>query len=516
MPQSNQTKIRWWPLAAFCLLYLGALISVWTGEVLDRQNRITHTLGYSLLLGFGTFVWLLFFARLQARTRWRVVGSFGALLVLLFATVRIQGVSGDLLPVLAWRWSKSADSQLDSKLQTAIGTPGLAIQETDHDFPRYLGPTGDAVLTKPRLFSDWQARPPRELWRIPVGLAWSGFAVVGNCAVTMEQRGNQEMVICYDLQTGKSRWQYGVTTRYQDTVGGDGPRTTPAMVGGKVYALGATGMLSCLDLANGRKLWSVDVLAENNAFPPTYGVSASPVVLEDRVLVVAGGEPGRCLVAYDRHSGLMLFGGGDDTPGYSTPVPTQIAGVDQYLLFNGDALASYDAGDGAELWRFPWPPGSEHVSQPIPISGGRVFLSSGYGIGARMIQVHSDGEQFSVRQLWSSLSMKAKFTVIVHRDGYFYGLDDGVLACIDAERGERRWKRGRFGHGQLLLVGDTLLVLGESGDVALVKAVPDDYHELAHIEEVIHGKTWNPLALAGQHLLVRNSTEAVCLALPLE
>lgn len=516
MPEPNPTKIRWWPLVALCLLYAAALVQVWTGEVLDRQSRTTHTLGYSLLLGFGVFIWLLFFGRLHARTRWRIVGSFALLMVLAVATVRIRGVSGDLFPILDWRWSNPADSTLDSTQQTAVGTPDTAIQPTDHDFPRYLGPNGNGVLDGPRLSGDWQARPPRELWRIPVGLGWSGFAVQGDCAVTMEQRGTEEMVICYDLRTGKPRWQYGITVRYQDTVGGDGPRTTPALAGGKVYALGATGILSCLDLANGHKLWSVDVMAENNAVPPTYGVSASPVVFEDRVLVVAGGEAGRCLVAYDRHSGLMLFGGGDDAPGYSTPVPTQIAGVDQYLLFNGDALAGYDAGDGAELWRYPWPPGSEPVSQPIPLDGGRVFLSSGYGIGARLIQVDSDGEKFAARQLWSSLKMKAKFTVIVHREGYFYGLDDGVLACIDVEQGERRWKRGRFGHGQLLLVGDTLLVLGERGEVALVKAVPDDYHELARRDEVLHGKTWNPPALAGDHLIVRNSTEAVCLVLPLE
>ncbi len=516
MPEPKPHKIRWWPLVTLCLLYAAALIRVWTGEVLDRQSRTTHTLSYTLLLGFGVFAWLFFFGRLQARTRWRIVGSFALLLVLAVATVRIRGVSGDLLPILAWRWTSSSDSGLDSSAQTAIGTSDAAVQATDHDFPRYLGPNGNGVLDRPRLAGDWQTRPPKELWRIPVGLAWSGFAIQGDCAVTMEQRGSEEMVICYDLQTGKTRWQYGITVRHQDTVGGDGPRTTPALAGGKVYALGATGVLSCLDLADGHKLWSVDVMAENNAVPPTYGVSASPVVLEDRVLVVAGGEPGRCLVAYDRHSGLMLFGGGDDLPGYSTPVPTQIGGVDQYLLFNGDALAGYDAGDCAELWRFPWPAGSEPVSQPIPLAGGRVFLSSGYGIGARLIQVDSDGEKFSTRQLWSSLKMKAKFTVIVYRDGFFYGLDDGVLACIDVEKGERRWKRGRFGHGQLLLVGETLLVLGERGEVALVKAVPDDYHELARRDEVLHGKTWNPPALAGDHLLVRNSTEAVCLILPLE
>jgi outer membrane protein assembly factor BamB len=193
----------------------------------------------------------------------------------------------------------------------------------------------------------------------------------------------------------------------------------------------------------------------------------------------------------------------------------ELAGRAQVLLFNGEALAGHDPDDGSVLWSFPWPSGSEHVSQPLVLSDNRVFLSSGFGVGGKLLEITEQNGRQQAGLVWESNRLKAKFTNVVYRDGYFYGLDDGIMACIDAGAGVRQWKRGRHGHGQILLVGDVVLILSEQGSVVLVSAQPDAYQELASFD-VIQGKTWNHPTLAGTFLLVRNAEEAACLRLPVQ
>ena len=511
---SPRPPIRWWPLPVTAAAYGLALAFLWRGDTLNRQALWTATLLLGMLWLLAVVVWLLFFARLRRKGRLIVLAVAVGLSATAAATLEIRGVSGDVLPILGWRWSPRADAGLATEAAPGAAD-AAAVHATDHDYPRFLGPHGDGVLPDTRLAEDWTAHPPEELWRIEVGLGWSAFAVMGDVAVTMEQRGDQEMVTCYDLHTGTLRWLHGVAARHVDTLGGDGPRATPTLYDGRVYSLGAGGLLQCLDLLTGNPVWSVDILEDNGAAAPPFGVSASPLVQGDHVIVPAGGPDGRSLVIYDRHSGARLAAGGNDAAGYATPVPARLVDINQLLVFNNDALAGHRADDAALLWRFPWPQGSEHVCRPIPLPGNRVFLSSGYGVGARLLQLKPGMAGPEVRELWAARTLKAKFCNVFYHQGAFYGLDDGIMACIDEKDGRRRWKSGRYGHGQMMQVGNHFLVISERGTLALVRIDPDKHDERASLQ-VLQGKTWNHPALAGDLLLLRNDREAVCLRLALE
>jgi outer membrane protein assembly factor BamB len=303
--------------------------------------------------------------------------------------------------------------------------------------------------------------------------------------------------------------------RWDDPLGGPGPRATPTIADSRVYSLGGTGVLNVLDLQSGELVWSRNVVEENGAKAPTYGVSSSPLIVGDAVVIAAGGPDGRSLVAYHRETGEELWSGGDDPAAYSSPVLARLAGRSTILLLSDDNVVGHDAADGTVLLSYPWLP-TEKVSQILLLPGERLFVSSGYGVGAKLLGLRaSDSEGLEVELVWESRAMKAKFTNVVHRDGYLYGLDDGILACVDASNGERMWKGGRYGHGQVILVHDLLLVLAEDGRVALVEADPGAHRELGSFA-ALKGKTWNHPALAGGLLVVRNDREAACYELPLD
>ena len=245
-----------------------------------------------------------------------------------------------------------------------------------------------------------------------------------------------------------------------------------------------------------------------------WGISCSPLVLDTLVVVSAGGPDERSLVAYHRQNGAFVWGGGTDKAGFSSPRLVTLAGREQILIFNNHSVVAHDPQSGAPLWRQPWDR-AECIANPLPLPGDRVLVSSGYGIGAKLYQVNAapNGE-LTTDIVWKSPRLKAKFANMVYRDGFVYGLDDGVLVCLDPQDGKRRWKRGRYGHGQLILIDDILLIMSESGDVLLVEARPDRHVELARMT-AFDGKTWNPPAFATPYLLVRTDSEAACYELAL-
>jgi outer membrane protein assembly factor BamB len=454
-------------------------------------------------------LWLLAFSRMRWRMR---LGWFAVVLGFIAsmgAAFRIRGVTGNLVPILEPRW---VHRSLSSPSLTATNA-GVASIPGAADFPQFLGPNRNAVLRGPRLATNWVAQRPPELWRQPVGAAWSGFAVSGAVALTQEQRGEEECVVAYDLRTGQALWSHGDRVRYFTTLAGEGPRATPTVTGSKVLAQGATGLLNCLDLATGRVLWSKDILKENQSHVPSWGFSSSPLVVGDLVVVGAGGHQDRSVVAYRVADGSFAWGGGRRGSTYSSPALTSLDGVRQVVLF-GDALVGHDLTTGNSLWQASWPGGHPHIAMPIFVGTNDVIVSSGYGTGSGRFHVQRDGSgQWSVKPVWRTNRMKAKFTNLVLFRGCIYGLDDGIMACLDAETGEFKWKDGKYGHGQVLLVGELLLVLAESGEVVLVDPRPDELRELTRFS-ALHDKTWNPPALAGEYLLVRNDKEAACFRLP--
>ena len=497
---------RWWPLALIAVAAGGGLLWFRTGQFTDTQDRVIGAMVTMILALIALLIWLLCFSRLSW-TR-RLQGLLGFLLLsgsswLFFPIV---GVTGDLVPIVRFRWSEAADRRVDPTF------PGgdLLIR----DYPQFQGPGRNAVVTDLRLATDWTSQPPRLLWRRPVGPAWSAFAVSGMTAITQEQHGDQEAVIAYHLLSGQILWRHDAPGRYSNPIAGTGPRATPTVSGDRVYVMGARGTLTSLDLTSGRRLWSSNVVEESGGGNPIWGNSCSPLVTGGLVIVSAGGQDNRSLVALDRFSGEVVWHHGRSRSGYSSPQLRKLGGIDQILIFNHDSVAGHAAVDGSLLWQTPWSRQRPNVAQPLLLPGDRVLVSSGYGVGAELYQVSRNGREWQVDPIWKTPRLKSKFANLIHFNGYIYGLDNGIMVCIDLADGSLRWKRGRYGHGQMILVDELLLLLSEKGELVLIRPNPDSLQELSRLP-VLEGKTWNPPALAGQLLLVRNDRWAACYRLPL-
>jgi len=535
---------RWWPALAIAVLTIVAVIYIWTADFSSRQMQVQWTLQSLILAVLLLLVWLLFFSRLRWKVRLISTGAVILMLGLIPALFRMRGVSGDILPILEWRWAKQTVEALPPGFSSAADTIAAIMPEaapislqaapaqrapepsmptkgkisslTARDYPQFLGPNRDAKVHGIRLSRDWSKHPPQPLWRQPIGAGWSAFAVAGNLAITQEQRGAQEIVAAYDLKSGRVKWSHGDSTGYVSAITGDGPRATPTIAQNRVYTLGATGILNCLDLKTGQRLWSKNIIDDNDSQINNWGMSGSPLVFDSLVVVNAGGRNGKSLAAYHQHTGEKIWSGGNDRTAYSSPLVATLAGIRQILIFNQNNVVAHDPASGQILWQHAWPSGSECVAQPVPLPDDRVLVSSGYGIGCKLFHIQrGEGNALHASLIWETNRLKAKFTNVVHRDGYIYGLDDGILVCLDLADGERAWKAGRYGHGQMIGVDDLLLIQAESGDVVLVEANPAAHHELARFA-ALNGKTWNNPALAGAYLLVRNDREAACYKLPLE
>lgn len=444
--------------------------------------------------------------------------------------LRIDGVSGRLVPQFSFRWTPPPDRLLTLPA-VATDAPEVDLRTTTpNDFPQFLGPHRDLVAPSVPLDRDWHARPPRLVWRQPIGAGWSGFSVVHGYAVTLEQRGDDELVTCYEAATGRACWSHAVAARHQTVLGGVGPRSTPTIDQGLVYALGATGVLRCLDGATGRLVWMDDLLARCGVSPDqdldavAWGRAASPLVVDDLLVVPLGGPAGgpyRSLIAFDKRSGHVRWLGGTSQVSYASPSLLTVDGTRQIVIVNEASVSGHRVEDGVELWSHPWPGGSTSnasVSQAVSVGPSLLLLSKGYGVGSSLIEVQCDGDgQWTTRTCWAQTGLlKTKFTNLAVHDGYAYGLSDGILECAEVRTGQRRWKErrsGNFGHGQLLLVGDLLLVSAEAGAVALVEANPDRFVKLGEFA-ALDDQTWNTMCLTGPYLLVRNAVEAACYELP--
>jgi outer membrane protein assembly factor BamB len=495
---------------------LVGILQVFPG--MDNAHRFLASAAATALTCFILLLFGIFGTGLRWPIRLVLLAAVIAAGVGIRQSVRIAGVTGDIWPTFTWRWSEKKD--FDLVAQAAPSTGGQVFRKVDltktsaADFSQFLGRNRDNRVEGLELARDWSRVPPKKVWQQPIGAGWSAFSVVNDFAITQEQRGELEMVVCYELLTGKPCWIHSDRVRYNSVMGGDGPRATPTIVDGRVYTLGATGLLNCLDGATGKRIWSREIVQENGAKIPEWGKSCSPLVTDSLVIVSAGGPDNHSLVAYRKENGDLAWHAGDDKSSYASPVLTNLAGRQQVLIVDENSVMSHDPATGKPLWRFDWEGDQPKVPQPVPIDANRLFISAGYGLGSKLLEIKLDGEAWSVKVLWENRILKAKFANVCIRDGFVYGLDDGqALTCLELDTGKRKWKGRRYGHGQILLVGDLLVVQAESGDVALVEATPEGHHELSRMT-VFDQKTWNPPALAGPYLLIRNNEQAACYELP--
>jgi outer membrane protein assembly factor BamB len=525
-----------WPVAA---LILGtacvAQAALWYRYAEDSTYSKMSILFVWPAALFALFVWWTFFSGYRWRTRLGVLGGVTLAWMSFLAIFRIDGSDGDMLPVLSFRWEPTPEDKARAFWRNqpvaATGATTSAIETSDDEAPEdalapgpndsvdFRGNGRDGIVRGDGFRKDWDVRPPAELWRHPVGLGWSSFAVLGDFAVTMEQRDDLECVVCYSLSTGDLLWLHGDTARFEQVAvnGGDGPHATPVIAGNRTYALGGTGLLNCLETRTGRQIWQRNILddAGTEGQPAAnlpWGMSGAPYVVDDLVLVIAGGTAGKSVIAYDRHTGQPRWAQGQFPASYTGPRVEEFHGERIVLAFHGEGLSGHNLETGAVLWNFPWKNDPlVNAAQPIKLEDGALFISNGYGVGAARLEVvrpAADGT-WSVAPAWTSNRLKLKFNDAVLHEGFVYGLDDGILTCLDTATGKPKWKGGRYGYGQLLLHDDTLLVLTEDGDVALAEANPRQFRE-RHRMRALSGTTWNHPVVAHGKLLVRNNTEAAC------
>lgn len=404
------------------------------------------------------------------------------------------------------RFVKSAEAQAEEiarhrETQRAQPAPAAAYW-TD-----FRGPIRDGHYRERPILTDWTACGPQPIWKQPIGGGYASFVVARGRAFTIEQRGPQEVVAAYDVPTGRELWTNSWNAAFREQLGGVGPRATPVWADGRVYALGAQGELRCLDEASGRTQWRTNILDDSGATNLPWGMSASPLIVDDTVVVLPGGRNGQSVVAYDRNTGKRAWAALDDQQSYSSPMLVTMAGVRQILVFSASRLMGLTPDRGSVLWEHPWKTYYDvNASQPLVLSDRRLFISTGYGTGATVIELTDTNGTFSVREVWRNIRMKNQFTSSVLHDGFVYGLDESILACVDPATGELKWKGGRYGYGQVLLASGHLIVLTEDGDIALVRATPERHDERVRFP-VLDGKTWNHPAMADGYLLVRNLAE---------
>lgn len=371
----------------------------------------------------------------------------------------------------------------------------------------FRGPRRDGRYDEMKILTNWPREGLPQLWRQPIGGGYASFVIANGKAHTIEQRRNQEVVTAYDVQTGRELWTHSWNALFRESMGGDGPRATPTWDEGYLYALGATGELRCLDAETGKRIWSRNILAENAAANLNWGMAASPLVVDEKLIVLPGGRSGNSVVAYHKRTGDPVWKSLSDMQAYASPMLATLAGERQILAVSAERVMGLRVEDGSLLWDYPWVTSyNVNATQPIIVGENRFFISSGYGTGAALVEISRNEGGFNARQIWKNNSLKTRFNTAVIHEGHAYGLDEGILACVDVETGERKWKGGRYGYGQVLLAEGHLIILAESGDVVLLKATPATHQELARFT-AISGKTWNNPAISGGKLLVRNATE---------
>jgi hypothetical protein len=451
------------------------------------------------------------------------------------ALIRTGGFTASFKNDLHWRWTQTPEERLvaQSGIPPAAPekqpvvpakepvkvAPAPAVTrppagpkvETGAEWPAFRGPHRDSSIPGVRIKTDWKASPPVRLWQRPVGPGWSSFAVHGGLIYTQEQRGPDEVVACYQLATGQPVWAHRDTARFYESNGGPGPRGTPTLSKGRVYTFGATGIVNALNASDGAVVWSRNAASERGTKTPEWGFASSPLVVDDVVLVAVSGH----LAAYDAATGAPRWTGPPRGVSYSSPHLATIDGVAQVLLLSSVGAASFAPADGTLLWEHAWK--GYPIVQPALTAEGDILISVSDDSGTRRLAAAQGPGGWSVEERWTSKGLKPYFNDFVVHKGYAFGFDGSILACIDLKDGARKWKGGRYGNGQLVLLPeeDVLLVLSEEGELALVGATPDQFKELARLP-ALEGKTWNHPVLAGDVLLVRNGEEMAAFRVSLE
>jgi outer membrane protein assembly factor BamB len=428
---------------------------------------------------------------------------------------------GGFPPVLTFSKTKpdyrAVEAHRTRQTNQALVSPSGIAPRSGAYWTDFRGPNRDGHYTERPILTNWPAAGLKKLWSQPIGGGYASFVIADGRAFTIEQRREQEAVTAYDVATGRELWAHTYRAAFSESMGGDGPRATPTYHQGRVYSLGAQGEFVCLDAATGKLNWRRNILDETHATCLYFGMSTSPLIVDDRVIVLSGeplspvkGATNKTVIAYHTVTGERLWSAMADKQAYTSPMLVTLAGRRQVLIVAARRIVGLQPEDGALLWEIPWQVQYDNaIAQPVMAGTNRFVVSAGYGGGAMLVEIGRAGAGFAARQVWKNQHLKNKFNSSLFWDGFVYGLDEGILTCIDAATGRRQWKDGRYGYGQLLLASGHLVVLSGDGELALVRANPAKLEEVARLQ-AIQGKTWNHPAIADGKVLVRNAVEMAC------
>lgn len=423
---------------------------------------------------------------------------------------------------LHWRWVESAEEKMlaqrasePKETEPAVSPEVLQAWLMEPEWPSFRGANRDGRYQGPELFADWSAAAPEEQWAVPVGPGWSSFCVAGNLLFTQEQRGDQEAVVCFTADSGSEVWSHEIASRFDDPLGGPGPRATPTLVGEAIFALGANGELMRLNAVTGELVWQKDLRKVAERDPPMWGFCSSPLVVDSTVIVHAGGKGDLGTIAFDAESGDVKWSAAAGEHSYSSPQLCTVNSENYIAVLSDDGLNLLEPTSGTDKLQYEWKHSGYRALQPQVIDGNSILLPTGVGAGTRCLRISSTDDGLEAEDLWTSRDLKPDFNDLVISQQHAFGFDGSIFTCIDLTTGKRTWKGGRYGKGQVLLLeaSGLLVVAAESGELILLKVNAEKHEELAKIPG-LPGKTWNHPVVVGDRLFIRNSEQARCLKLP--
>ncbi len=487
-PSLSLTVLRWVTLFAPPV----ALILLWVSRSIGWRQKLLGSVGIPLyaIIYFSAIFWGLH----------------------VFFGIDLYEWRGGYNPTITFNRTLTDHEALEARLQQQVRVVTASnVVSGGVYWTGFRGPQREGIYTEQAINTAWNTTPPKLLWRQPIGGGYASFAVADGLAYTIEQRRAMEVVVAYELQTGRQVWTNAWAAEFRESIGGDGPRATPTWADGRLYAQGANGELRCLDAQSGALIWRHDITKEYGAPLLEYGCAVSPLVVDDLVVILPGATNGHSMVAYDRETGALRWASGDDRQAYVSPTVVTLAEERQILVVAAKRVMGVAIADGRVLWSFPWgePLMGRNIAQPVVWNGNRVMVSAGYFVGSTAMEVTQVKGAFQARELWKNRNLKNKFSSSIYWQGHVYGLDEEILTCIEADTGERKWKDGRYGYGQIIMTEGHLIILCGNGDLALVKATSERHEEVARVP-AIKGKTWNHPVIADGKLLVRNLFEMAC------
>ncbi|HEV7403172.1 MAG TPA: PQQ-binding-like beta-propeller repeat protein [Chthoniobacteraceae bacterium] len=415
---------------------------------------------------------------------------------------------------------------MNARLLLALTLLPLAVHAAD--WPQYRGLDGTGI-TAEKVTKPWTAAS-KPVWKTPIVGGFASFAVAGDKAFTLALREiegtNQESLVALNAATGKELWiaplnfakyQGGGDSGTPENKGGDGPRSTPTVVGKNVYAYSSELSLRCFDAATGKIAWTRDVMKEHNGRNISWSNASSPL-LEGGLLYVGGGGQGESLLAINPADGKVVWKAFDEKITHATPVAATILGQRQIIFFVQSGLLAVEPKSGKELWRYPFKFSTSTAASPV-VSGDIVYCSAGYNVGAGAAKITKVGDKFTATEIYrlpGNKPLANHWSTPIVKDGFLYGMfqfkeyGKGPVKCVDIAKGEVKWEKEGFGPGQVILAGDKVVALADNGDLVLIDPNPAAYKELNRVH-LVDGKCWSTPVLANGRIYVRSTKEAACL-----